>query len=326
MRRLFSVAPVVLLLACGGDVPDDALDGATPTGDAAPTGDASAANDASTTLDANPSTDASSDASVSPDVLASVVCLGSAPGAYCGNDSVQGGNAATLYQCPGAGKSPTSATVCADGCVVESQGTADHCKVAPSADTYRLPWKAGTTMSLTQDCDDACCSDHVGNDKYAWDFAKGGAFPVEAARGGTITHLKINSTNGCGSSSCVNDANIIVIDHGDGTQSTYLHLQGMTLGAGVTCGATVTRGQVLATAGTTGWSTGIHLHFQVSKVHNGAPTCECGAAGTACSASSVPWANFWASATYPTVSMVFDEWPAASQCANRRITMPPSQN
>jgi len=326
MRRLL-LAPIVLLVACGGDVPDTTPDGASPTDDGAAadgstTNDAQAANDATSP----PVDDAASDASVSPDVLASIVCLGKTAGPYCGNDNVQGGSAATLYQCPGAGKAPTSAAVCADGCVVEPPGTADHCAVAPSPDTYRLPWKAGTTMSLTQDCNDSCCNDHVGNDEYAWDFAKAGAFPVEAARGGTITHLKINSTNGCGTSSCANDANFIVIDHGDGTQSTYLHLQGMTLGAGVTCGAKVTRGQVLATAGTTGWSTGIHLHFQVSKVHNGAPTCECGAAGTSCAANTVPWANFWVSASYPTVTMAFDEWPAASQCANRRITMPASQN
>lgn len=327
MRRLLFLAPFLVLLACGGDVPDETQDGAVADHDAATTADGGVASEASTTDDATtPPGDAATDASVSPDVLASIVCLGKAAGAYCGNDDVQGGNAATLYQCPGAGQAPTSAKVCADGCVVESAGTADHCKVAASPDTYRLPWKTGTTMSLTQDCNDSCCSDHVGNDKYAWDFAKAGAFPVLATRGGTITHLKINSTTGCGSNSCVNDANFIVIDHGDGTQSTYLHLQGMTLASGVTCGGKVTRGQVLATAGTTGWSTGIHLHYQVSNVHNGAPTCACGAAGTSCAANTVPWANFWASATYPTVAMAFDEWPAASQCANRRITMPASQN
>jgi hypothetical protein len=255
------------------------------------------------------------------------VCLGTAAGAYCGNDLMSGASAGTLYQCPGANKAPTSSQVCANGCLVAPPGSPDTCKSGGGTPgTYKLPWHAGTAMSLTQDCNDSCCADHVGNDKYAYDFADGGAFDVVAARGGTVTHVKINSTSGCGSSSCVGQANYLVVDHGDGTQSTYLHLQGGSLAAGVSCGATVTQGQKLARSGTTGWSTGIHLHFEVSKSHAGAPTCECGSNGQGCSASAVTWANFWPNATYPTVPVSFVEWPAAASCGNRRITMPASQN
>jgi len=255
------------------------------------------------------------------------LCLSSASGAYCGNDSMSGASAGTLYQCPGANKAPTSSQVCAAGCNVAPPGFPDTCNTSGGGGgTYKLPWHAGTSMSLTQDCNDSCCSDHVGTDAYAWDFADGGAFAVVAPRGGTVTHVKINSTSGCGSISCENQANFLVIDHGDGTQSTFLHLQGFTLDPSVSCGAVVAQGQHLATAGTTGWSSGTHLHYQVSKVHPGAPTCECGANGQGCGAGSVPWANFWPSATYPTVPVSFVEWPAASSCANRRITLPASQN
>lgn len=256
----------------------------------------------------------------------SPVCLGKQPGAYCGNDSMQNADPSTLYQCPGPNQAPTSSMFCKDGCVVAPMGMADYCKPPVVPNTYKLPWHKGTSMQLTQDCNDACCADHVGNDQWAWDFANGGGFTIAATRGGTITHLKINSTTGCGNSSCANDANFIVIDHGDGTMSTYLHLAGNSLKQGITCGAQVVQGQDLATAGTTGWSTGVHLHYQVSKVHNGAPTCECGANGTGCAANNVPWANFWVNATYPSQSINFVEWPASSQCANRRIAMPASQN
>ncbi len=254
------------------------------------------------------------------------ICTGPQAGKYCGGDAMKDADPNVLYHCPGANQAPDSQTACPNGCVVESQGTADHCKTATSPNGYKLPWKSGVSMQLTQDCNDSCCNDHVGKDGWAWDFANGGSFTVVAARGGTITHLKTNSTTGCGSSSCVNDANFIVIDHGDGTQSTYLHLQGNSLKSGITCGATVTQGQALATSGTTGWSTGVHLHFQVSKVHSGAATCECGSDGKGCSASSVPWSSFWSSTTYPTVPIQFDEWPASSSCNNRRITLPASQN
>lgn len=253
-------------------------------------------------------------------------CAGTHGGAYCGGDHVDNADPNTLYECPVDGESPSSATACPGGCQVEPSGVADRCITPASADSYRLPWRPATTMRLTQDCNDSCCSDHVGNDKFAYDWANGGSFGVVAARAGTITHLKTNSTTGCASSSCSQDANYIVIDHGDGTQSTYFHLEGHTLAAGITCGAIVTQGQALATSGTTGHSTGIHLHFQVSKVHPNAPTCECGADGTQCSASSVPYVDFWVTSTYPSVAVKFDDWPTSASCNNRRIQMPTSEN
>ncbi|MBS1117950.1 MAG: hypothetical protein H6Q90_178 [Deltaproteobacteria bacterium] len=255
-------------------------------------------------------------------------CLGQQAGRYCGDDQVANGDPSLLYTCSGAGRVPTSALSCPAGCVTESAGVADHCRApTPSgSDTFRLPWKPAVTMRLTQDCNDSCCGDHVGTDRYSYDWSSGGEFTIVAARGGTISHLKINSTTGCGTSGCVNQANMIVIDHGDGTQSTYLHLKGNSLAPGILCGGTVVAGQPLAQAGTTGWSTGIHLHYQVSGVHAGATTCECGADGRGCSAGYVPWGSFWVNATYPSLAKPFDEWPVAASCANRRIVMPTSQN
>ncbi|MFF1385661.1 M23 family metallopeptidase [Arthrobacter sp. NPDC058288] len=53
--------------------------------------------------------------------------------------------------------------------------------------------------------------------------------------------------------------NRIVVDHGNGLQSTYNHLSSIETAVG----ATVDSGQRLAGAGTTGNSTGCHLHFEV---------------------------------------------------------------
>ena len=280
------------------------------------TGDADANADA-TVVDA-PVTD-----TPPPPPPPSPTCLATAAGAYCGNDAMKDADASTLYECPAAGKAPTSSKKCDAGCVVEAAGTPDHCKLVVSPTDYRLPWPSGTSMQLTQDCNDSCCSDHIGLDQWAWDWANGTSFTIVAARGGTITHLKINSTLGCGSSSCANDMNFIVVDHGDGTQALYMHLLGTSLKPGIACGATVTSGQPLAAAGTTGWSTGLHLHFQVEKVHAGAATCECGAAGLGCAATSVPWSTIWVTSTYPTVPITFGDWPSSAACANRRMAMPP---
>lgn len=204
----------------------------------------------------------------------------------------------------------------------DADAPCDACSIHTDAKPYRLPWTKGTSMRLTQDCNDSCCSDHVAKDEYAWDWANGATFVVRAARTGTITHLKINSTRGCATTACSTDVNMIVVDHGDGSQAIYMHLAGGTAAAGITCGAKVVQGQPLAMAGTTGHSTGIHLHFQVSQAHPGAPTCECGLDGKQCATTFNPYPNTWVNGPYHTLPIAFEEWPSASTCSNRRLTMP----
>ncbi len=54
--------------------------------------------------------------------------------------------------------------------------------------------------------------------------------------------------------------NLLVIDHGNGWQTAYAHLSGIS----VSCGQSVTRGIMVASLGSTGNSTGPHLHFEMS--------------------------------------------------------------
>jgi murein DD-endopeptidase MepM/ murein hydrolase activator NlpD len=181
-------------------------------------------------------------------------------------------------------------------------------------------------MELTQDCNDSFYGDHVGTGKNAWDFANGTRFPISAAREGVVTHLKMSSTSGCDTSACVDYANYIVVDHGDGTTSVYLHLDGGSLDSSVRCGQPVRQGQKLASAGSTGWSTGPHLHFQVNTVHPGdTRLCECGEDGMACAADESAWSSFWSSSRYPSLPVAFDEWGAA-ECSDRRMVLPLSIN
>lgn len=53
--------------------------------------------------------------------------------------------------------------------------------------------------------------------------------------------------------------NLLVIDHGTGWQTAYAHLTTVA----VTCGQNVSQGEQVATMGTTGNSTGPHLHFEM---------------------------------------------------------------
>ncbi|MDO8503766.1 MAG: M23 family metallopeptidase, partial [bacterium] len=61
-----------------------------------------------------------------------------------------------------------------------------------------------------------------------------------------------------------NDGNTIIIDHGLGIYSLYLHLNEFK----ISLGDMVKRGDVIATVGNTGYSIGPHLHFSV-KINNG---------------------------------------------------------
>lgn len=74
--------------------------------------------------------------------------------------------------------------------------------------------------------------------------------PVVAPRGGTVTFVGWKDNFG---------GNMIHIDHGGGVQTRYAHLYGFN----VQYGQGVGQGQVIGFVGTTGNSTGCHLHYEV---------------------------------------------------------------
>lgn len=53
--------------------------------------------------------------------------------------------------------------------------------------------------------------------------------------------------------------NVVAIDHGNGWQSLYAHLESMNVG----CGSFVTQGDIIGTMGSTGNSSGPHLHYEL---------------------------------------------------------------
>lgn len=77
--------------------------------------------------------------------------------------------------------------------------------------------------------------------------------PIYAVAGGVIT--SIGSQNGYG--------NTIIIDHGNGTTSLYAHQSGFA--DGLVVGSKITKGQLIGFVGSTGVSTGPHLHFELRQ-------------------------------------------------------------
>ena len=59
--------------------------------------------------------------------------------------------------------------------------------------------------------------------------------------------------------------NMLIIDHGNGITTLYGHASKLC----VKLGDTVNQGDIIMKAGSTGYSTGPHLHFEVRK--NGTP-------------------------------------------------------
>ncbi len=75
---------------------------------------------------------------------------------------------------------------------------------------------------------------------------------VYAADGGTVVFAGWNSA-GYG--------NLIVLDHGNGWRTYYAHLNSVQVG----CGDFIPRGGLIGLMGTTGNSTGPHLHFEILR-------------------------------------------------------------
>lgn len=118
---------------------------------------------------------------------------------------------------------------------------------------------------------DSCPDEVVGDGIFVWpvenhflsgndyssshpaiDISAGEGAPVYAADSGMI-RMQGNDISGYG--------NIIEIDHGNGYSTVYAHLSGIEVKAG----QVVCTGQWIGAAGSTGNSTGAHLHFEVIR-------------------------------------------------------------
>ena len=115
--------------------------------------------------------------------------------------------------------------------------------------TMTLPVAGGRVSSeygMRQLDDDAAPRMHDG-----LDIAAPMGTPIRAALGGTVAHA--GWVKGYG--------NTVIVDHGNGTTTLYGYASELL----VEKGETITRGAPIARVGSTGHSTGPHLHFEVRR-------------------------------------------------------------
>ncbi len=89
------------------------------------------------------------------------------------------------------------------------------------------------------------------------DLASGYGTPIHAAASGVVVYSSYMRAYG----------NTVMINHGGGVTTLYGHCSSLA----VRTGQDVKQGQVIARVGSTGYSTGPHLHFEVRR--HGSPVC-----------------------------------------------------
>ncbi|MEZ4730149.1 MAG: peptidoglycan DD-metalloendopeptidase family protein [Caldilineaceae bacterium] len=146
---------------------------------------------------------------------------------------------------------------------------------------YRLPFqqKLGSVLvTQTEQAEGGCYPQIVESEQplvgcshygvNAYDFNLRDGHVILAAKDGVVGAVRTDSNRGCGSTTCAADANYIRIDRqsndGSWISDWYLHLayQRDPLWQ---VGQQVNQGDPLGIAGSTGYSTGTHLHFDVRR-------------------------------------------------------------
>jgi hypothetical protein len=127
---------------------------------------------------------------------------------------------------------------------VEAGGQAGATDPAPKAGDSGYVWPARGTV--TSKFRPANRPTHEG-----LDIANTTGTPINAAKAGTVSRSAVSSSYG----------EVIYIDHHDGTETRYAHLSRRR----ARNGEKVTAGQRIGDMGSTGRSTGPHLHFEVRR-------------------------------------------------------------
>ncbi len=118
----------------------------------------------------------------------------------------------------------------------------------------------------TRSYDNASGYNHAGTDYFTWPFPwhemDAGSVDVRAAAPGTLVAKRDGNDDRSCSFSAPDTPNYVIVQHGDGTIARYLHLKRDSVTTRA-IGSPVAAGDVLGKVGSSGISTGPHLHFEL---------------------------------------------------------------
>lgn len=126
---------------------------------------------------------------------------------------------------------------------------------------YELPFEKDKKVRIYQGYKGV--KSHQGDNRYSIDFGLKEGDLVTASRDGIVIDTEQKNNEGGFEMKYIHSANYVKILHDDGTIGQYAHLRYM--GVLVKRGQRVTAGTPVGYAGSTGFSDGPHLHFEVYK-------------------------------------------------------------
>ncbi len=127
---------------------------------------------------------------------------------------------------------------------------------------YRLPISSLSQHHISQGFNGKF-SHTKPSSRHAVDIALPIGTDIVAARGGVVAFVRDDYAFGGAKKYFLDKANVVYVLHDDGTYALYAHL---LLGSAVVkAGQKVNAGDVLGQSGTSGFSTGPHLHFVIRK-------------------------------------------------------------
>jgi murein DD-endopeptidase MepM/ murein hydrolase activator NlpD len=128
----------------------------------------------------------------------------------------------------------------------------------PPSPEVQVPFGCGYNFPVSQAHH---TGSHLKNDDWAWDFRMPEGTPVVAAHDGVVRLARGDSKVGGCDPKFAPFANYVVLNHGDGLETQYLHFSQVV----VKPGQVVRMGELLGYSGETGWACGAHLHFKVAR-------------------------------------------------------------